>query len=602
MNPVAVLASAALSALGRGASAVDVGEIGDGPRTAVRLEPAGALARVDDAWLDAVPTQSDRAARLLVSVARDLAQQLEVLAPDFRARRVFVSIGTSAGAMHSMQATFASLEDAPRSLAQRANYYAPLDALFETLGLARAEVECVQPLGACASSTLAIGLACRALDAGDCDFAIAGGYDALSDFVISGFAALGALSRRGPEPFRTGRDGLALGEGAALLALVRADSGSRSVLPCVLGFGASADAVHVTAPDREGRGLARAAELALRDAAVAPQAVDLVSAHGTATPYNDSAESKALAHVFAAHRVVVHPWKACIGHALGAAGALEVLAALNALSRGVLPAAHGAGPKEPELAAELLARNASGSPRHALKLSAAFGGLNAALVLGAPGIASTGRAAQHREVELASLGDWVTEGDPERVAELAPNARELAARADSLSELVLAAVAKLVGTLGEPLPQSCAVVVGTGVATLEANERFDQRRRAELPAFPRAFPPTSPNLCAGVCSIAFGLHGPAFTVGASLAGAVEEAFRAAALLVAAGDAAAALVVLAEDAGPVAQQVLRRAGEPALERRARAALLVPGAVTNPGSEPNRRQRSAARWASRAGEGT
>lgn len=600
MNPVAVLASAALSALGRGAPAVDVGEIGDGPRTAVRLEPAGALARVDDAWLDPVSGESERAARLLASVARDLTQQLEVLAPDFRARRVFVSIGTSAGAMHSMQATFASLEGAAPSLAQRANYYAPLEALFTTLGLARAEVECVQPLGACASSTLAIGLACRALDAGECDLAIAGGYDALSDFVISGFAALGALSRRGPDPFRTGRDGLALGEGAALLALVRAAAGS--ALPCVLGFGASADAVHVTAPDREGRGLARAAELALRDAAVSAQAVDLVSAHGTATPYNDSAESKALAQVFAAHRVVVHPWKASIGHTLGAAGALEVLAALNALSRGVLPAAHGAGPKEPELAAELLERNASGSPRHALKLSAAFGGLNAALVLGAPGIASTGRAAQHREVELASLGDWVTEGDPERVAELAPNARELAARADSLSELVLAAVARLVGTLGEPLPESCAVVVGTGIATLEANARFDQRRRAELPVFPRAFPPTSPNLCAGVCSIAFALHGPAFTVGASLAGAAEEAFRAAALLVAAGDAAVALVVLAEDAGPVAQQVLRRAGEPALERRARAALLVPGAATNPGSEPNWRQRSAARWASRAGEAT
>jgi 3-oxoacyl-[acyl-carrier-protein] synthase-1/3-oxoacyl-[acyl-carrier-protein] synthase II len=325
VRPVAVLASAALSALGRGARAVDVGQIGEAPPSAVRVEAAGALARIDDAWLDSAPSEQDRAARLLSSVARDLNEKLERLAPDFRARRVFVCIGTSAGAMHSMQSTFAALERAPRDLARHANYYAPLDELFRSLGLERSRVECVQPLGACASSTLAIGLACRALDADECDLAIAGGYDALSDFVISGFAGLGALSRRGPEPFRVGRDGLALGEGAALVALVRATEGSAP--PCLLGFGASADAVHVTAPDRDGRGLARAAELALRDAGIAPSEIDLVSAHGTATPYNDAAESKALAQVFASHRVVVHPWKASIGHTLGAAGALAVLAA-----------------------------------------------------------------------------------------------------------------------------------------------------------------------------------------------------------------------------------------------------------------------------------
>jgi hypothetical protein len=234
-----------------------------------------------------------------------------------------------------------------------------------------------------------------------------------------------------------------------------------------------------------------------------------------------------------------------------------------------------------------------------LKLSAAFGGLNAAIVLGAPASQRATRE-PHLAAELAAVGDWVTAGDVELVAALAPSARDLAARADSLSELVLAAVASLARTLAEPLPESCAVVVGTGLATLEVNERFDQRRRAALPVLPRAFPPTSPNLCAGVCSIAFGLRGPAFTVGASLAGAGEEAFRTAALLVAARDVAAALVVLAEDAGPVAQQVLRCAGEPAVERRARAALLVPAVQQNRGSEPDWRRVSAARWATRVGQ--
>ncbi|HET9933571.1 MAG TPA: beta-ketoacyl synthase N-terminal-like domain-containing protein [Polyangiaceae bacterium] len=591
MRPVSVLASAAISALGRGTRAAHVGEIGEEPPTAVRLEPAGALARIDDAWLDV--GEGDRAERLLSSAARDLGRRLDELAPDFRARRLFVCVGTSAGAMHSMQAAFASLEGAPQSLARRANYFAPLDGLFSSLGLSRASVKCVQPLGACSSSTLAIGLACRALEAGDCDLAIAGGYDALSDFVISGFAALGALSLRGPAPFRVERDGLALGEGAALIALVRAPEEARA--PCILGFGASADAVHITAPDRDGRGLARAAERALLDAGIVAREVDLVSAHGTATPYNDSAESKALAQLRSEQRAVVHPWKASIGHTLGAAGALEVLAAFDALTRGVLPGARGAGEKEPELAGELLETNSAGAPRVALKLSAAFGGLNAALVLGAAGLQSPGSALAFRPVELAALGESVTTGEPELVASLAPNARDLAARADSLSELVLAAVARLVRSLGAPLPESCAVIVGTGVATLEANERFDQRRRADLPVLPRAFPPTSPNLCAGICSIAWGLRGPAFSVGASLMGAGREAFDVAELLVAAGDAEAALVVLAEDAGPVVERLFRCAGEPVPSRRARAALLVPGVVGNGGSEPNRHRDSAARWA-------
>lgn len=595
MKPVALLASAALSALGRGARAAHVGEVGEPAPSAVKIETCGALARVDDQLIDA--GEGDRAARLLSSVAAELARKLDALAPDFRRRRIFVCVGTSAGAMQSMQQALAQLESASESLARDANYHAPLEALFSALGLSREQVvECVQPLGACASSTLAIGLACRALDEGACDLAIAGGYDALTEFVIAGFSSLGALSRSGPAPFRLGRDGLALGEGAGLVALVRASEDA--TLPRVLGFGASADAVHVTAPDREGRGLARAAERALRDAGVVPSEVGLVSAHATSTPYNDSAESRALAQLFSEPRLVVHPWKAAIGHTLGAAGVLESLAAWDALCRGVLPAAHGHGATEPGLRAELLDRNESGTAPCALKLSAAFGGLNAALVLAGPGTSGAPPGRVQRAVELALLADEVCAGDPQLVAALAPNATELAARADSLSELVLAAVARLVRQLAAPLPESCALIVGTALATIEANERFDHRRRADLPVLPRAFPPTSPNLCAGVCSIAFGLHGPAFSVGASRSSVAEEAFATAALLVASGDAEAALVVLAEDAGPVAQQLLRRAAQPPLRRRARAALLLPKAVDGALLAANWRASAAAGWAALA----
>jgi 3-oxoacyl-[acyl-carrier-protein] synthase-1/3-oxoacyl-[acyl-carrier-protein] synthase II len=597
MKPVAVLASAALSALGRGARATLVGAAGETPRTAVRADPAGALARIEASLF--AESSSERAESLLGCVARDLAAELDRSAPNFRAQRIGAFIGTSAGAMHSMQAAFAAREQAgsiDASLAADANYFSPLRALARELGVGADGMKCVQVLGACASSTLAIGLACRALEAGDCDLAIAGGYDALSEFVIAGFSALGALSRDVPRPFRRERDGLALGEGAALLALVRA-SELEAPAPRIWGFGASADAVHVTAPDREGRGLAAAARAALLDAGLEPNAVGLVSAHGTATLYNDSAEAKALASVFGEQRFVLHPFKAVIGHTLGAAGALESLAAWDAMSRSVLPASVAGGAIEPEFSGELLSANRSGSADAALKLSAAFGGLNAALVLAAPHAVARGAARDLVDVELSALGEWVTAGDPELVARLAPRAIELASRADSLSELVLAAVARLVTLRSEPLPPSCALIVGSGVATIEANERFDQRRRAGLAVLPRAFPPTSPNLCAGVASIAFGLRGPAFTVGASRAGAAEEAFRVARSLVAAGDVEAALVVVAEDAGPVVRDLLAASGCDAPRRGARAALLLPGVRKGSvGREPP--QNPAAEWALQA----
>ena len=145
-----------------------------------------------------------------------------------------------------------------------------------------------------------------------------------------------------------------------------------------------------------------------------------------------------------------------------------------------------------------------------------------------------------------------------------------------------------------PLTWSDFQGVNAGYA-LELNERFDQRRRSQQAAYPRAFPPTSPNLCAGICSIAFGLRGPAFSVGGSLRGAGEEAFGTAALLVGSGDAQAALVVVVEDAGPVAQQILAASREAPIARRARAALLVPQNSASLAPEPNQRRTSAVRWA-------
>ncbi|MFZ5894155.1 MAG: beta-ketoacyl synthase N-terminal-like domain-containing protein [Myxococcota bacterium] len=571
MRPVSVIASAAISALGRGVAATHVGDVGGQAPLGFTFDAGLPLGRVADT--DLVVDARERADRLLATAARDLAAALSAIDSGWRSKRIFVCIGTSAGAMQSMQQAFAQREqqgDVEAELARHANYFAPLAALFSELELSRDAVHCVQVLAACASSTMAIGLACRSLESGDCDLAIAGGYDALSDFVVTGFDALGALTRRVPQPFRQERDGLALGEGAALLALVRAPSANTEV-GRVLGFGSSCDAVHITAPDREARGIERATLAALRDAGLEASSIGLVSAHATATPFNDAAEAKALRRIFS-RLPSLHAWKASIGHTLGAAGALESLAAWDALNRGMLPALGGDGTPDTGLESELAERVRPGDAKHALKLSAAFGGVNAALVLGKRGSVNEGVAGERFDVVLEVLGDWVHDAAPGLLAELAPQAIPLTARADSLSELCLAALARIVQA--RPLPSTTAVIVGTGVATLEANEQFDRRRRAGLSVLPRAFPPTSPNLCAGVCSIVFGLTGPSFSVGASLRGAALEAFTVAELLLGAGDIPAAVVIVAEDAGPAARALLRAAGHEPLPRRARAALLLP----------------------------
>ena len=201
-----------------------------------------------------------------------------------------------------------------------------------------------------------------------------GGFDAVSTLVAAGFEVLRATTASPPpRPFRLGRDGMALGEGAAIVAL-RPSHLAPNARVHVTGFAATSDAVHLTAPDRTGRGLAFAATRALTEAGLAR--VDLVSPHGSATPFSDAAEAQALATALpgTARDVVIHPFKAQIGHTLGASGALEALACVDALTRGLYPAAAGEGDLDPDAHATLVDVTRAGSPRTGLKLSAAFGG------------------------------------------------------------------------------------------------------------------------------------------------------------------------------------------------------------------------------------
>ncbi len=559
-----VVAFGALSALGEGREAFRVAAPGEAPRVAVGRDPelaAAELARPFAARVtlpdDPALSVSERSLRLVVAAARSCGRGLDEVLPGWRARRVGLCIGTSSGGLRRAESYFdeiaAGQVDHEQEKLCEFTYFRGVSAVLAELGLPPSRASLV--LGACASSTLAVGLGSAWLDDGRCDLVIAGGYDAVGVFVAAGFEAIRATSKEGiMRPFCATRDGLVLGEGAALLALVR-EPHPRAI-GYVHGFGASSDAVHLTAPDRTGQGLARAARAAIDAAGEGPK-IGLVSAHATATDFNDAAESRAIAQALGIPRagdVVVHAFKPQVGHTLGAAGALETLAALDALDRGLLPATAGGGaPSTDDDLARTLGETIEGDAGRALKLSAAFGGANAALVLGREprrgGARSLGRAVfVSRAIHVAD------EPTLDALEALTSIPRDKLSRTDRLSRFALGAVGALRDAQG-PL-DGAGIVVGHGLATHETNALFwaSARRRGARLAEPRRFPFTSPNAPCGECSIAYRLTGPGFAVGLGAAGGLE-ALSTAADLVLSGTTDAVVVVAVDDVGPASARLV-----------------------------------------------
>jgi 3-oxoacyl-[acyl-carrier-protein] synthase II len=578
-----MIAIGAVSALGVGVEAYRTGAVGEKAEIAIRPDPVLAAAGLRRPFAARAPEDlgaaksGDRATDLLMLALSQVVSQLDRERPGFRSARLGIALGTSSGGMLTSERFFAARASGlgTAELARGATYFAPFDQALEAFGLASVEPR-TQILAACAASTVALGLALRWLDRGACDVVLAGGYDGLSVFVAAGFEALRATTASRPRPFRLERDGMSLGEGAAVVALVReGDTRGAPVLGRIAGFGASNDAVHITAPDRTGAGLIRAGSAALADAGLPGASIELVSAHGTSTPYNDAMEARAVAALVGASASdgpPVHPFKAQIGHTLGSAGVLESLAAAEALRRGIAPAAAGEGELDPDAAVLLLERAEARPLRSALKLSAAFGGSNAALVLSA---APSGRPGPAFRRAFLSAFAHVDDVDLAALAEATGVPRDRLARLDALCRLGLGAVAALAGSVGRAALAGAGIVAGHGLATIDTNERYDEKKRARgaFAVEPRVFPATSPNAIAGECAIVYGLTGPSFSVGAGLDGATE-ALRAAALLVSAGDADRMVVVAADDAGPVAKDLLRLAGwEGRPLARGAAALLL-----------------------------
>jgi 3-oxoacyl-[acyl-carrier-protein] synthase II len=317
--------------------------------------------------------------------ARDAAQEALASCPLFGGGRAGIAVGTTLAGNGALTQWLASRTGGAEGLS-RCDPGALSRDLAERHG-ARGPVSTVSV--ACASGAAAVGLAAEWIREGCADQVLAGGADAISPFVFSGFDALRALSSSAARPFDVARDGLTLGEGAGFLLLEEEDHARRrgaSIFARVAGYGSGSDAHHMTRPDPEGRGLIRAIDLALLQAGRAPSDVGFVSAHGTGTTFNDAMEEAALAHVLGAkaRTVPVNGIKGAIGHTLGAAGALEAILSVLVLVRQRIPptAGHAISRADSPLA---VVSGAPLSPERpvavALSTSSAFGGTNAALVL-----------------------------------------------------------------------------------------------------------------------------------------------------------------------------------------------------------------------------
>ena len=246
---------------------------------------------------------------------------------------------------------------------------------------------------ACATGSHAIGEAAEVIRRGDAETMICGGSEAVvAALSLSAFKNMGAVSTRNDEPerasrpFDAGRDGFVMGEGAGVLVLESLERARRRgvrVYCELVGYGASADAFHITAPEEAGQGAAWAMERALRDAGLAPGEVDYINAHGTSTPLNDRTETQAIRAVFGSHadQLVVSSTKSMVGHLMGAAGAVEAIACVKSLETGWVHPTLNYETPDPECDLDYVPNEARRlAPGVVLSNSFGFGGHNGCLI------------------------------------------------------------------------------------------------------------------------------------------------------------------------------------------------------------------------------
>lgn len=336
----------------------------------------------------------DRNAQFAIVAAKEALEDAKITVTDDNTHEIGVVLGSGVGGIGTIISEHTVLmQKGPRRVSP---FSVPMMLPDTATGQVAIQFGIRGPnmcvVSACASSNNALGESFEMIRAGRLPMILSGGCEAaINEFAVAAFANMGATSARNNEPtkasrpFDKNRDGFVSGEGAAVLVLESLESAQArgaKIYAEMIGYGTSADAHHITAPDPNGAQYAM--RMALRQAGVAPKQVDYLNAHGTSTPLNDSSETKAIKMVFGedAYGLSISSTKSMTGHLLGAAGAVEALACVKAINTGLIPPTINYETPDPECDLNYTPNTAAHKDvRIAMSNSFGFGGHNAVIVL-----------------------------------------------------------------------------------------------------------------------------------------------------------------------------------------------------------------------------
>ncbi|HEY1476881.1 MAG TPA: beta-ketoacyl-[acyl-carrier-protein] synthase family protein [Chthoniobacterales bacterium] len=342
-------------------------------------------AQIPDGWLEDAPMRLrsayrlHRGARMAGMALREACDSAKGPRPEL------IVVGTTSGGMSFGETYYRRLlaTKSRKGFARLAGNYTPQKSVLDALEANRLRIPAQIVANACSSGANAIGHGFELVSHGLRACVICGGYDPLCELVFVGFDSLQAATPEKIRPFDKNRSGMVLGEGAAFLILESeryAAHRGATALAEIVGYGVSTDTYHLTQPHPSGIGPKLAMQRALESAGLAAGAIDYVNAHGTATIFNDATEGAAISEL--CERVPVSSTKSMMGHALGAAGAIEAVFSVLALCEQFLPANINFAEPDPSWKFNVIGNSSrAGSVDHALSNSIGFGGTNATLIL-----------------------------------------------------------------------------------------------------------------------------------------------------------------------------------------------------------------------------
>ncbi|MFI1162583.1 beta-ketoacyl synthase N-terminal-like domain-containing protein [Streptomyces sp. NPDC020801] len=560
------------------------------------------------------PADLDRCYGLAATAIREALRTSGLDLDTVDRNRVAVVVGSSLGAMPTLEGVHAGLVHEGRLDAQAAAA-SQLPCVGDYIA---AEFDLRGPRvvlsNACAASAVALGYAAELLWKEDVDYVICGGVDPLAALSAYGFSALGALDAEPCSPM-SASSGLTLGEGAGFMVLEPADRaaerGARALAE-LGGYGLSCDGYHQTAPDPSGKGACAAMAQALQTAGLGPDDVDYLNLHGTGTPANDASEPKAVKLLFGSSVPPASSTKSIIGHTLGAAGAVEAVVSTLAIDRGTLPPTINTRGVEQPFGLDVVPdAGRPASPGVVLSNSFAFGGNNASVVLNRPGrpgsaprrtrsvhdvvvtgVAGLAGAAGSTADLLAALAEeracFTGAEHVEGVGEVPVGRIDVksaarginpsrARRMDPLSLLAAAAVADLYGRHGKPSraeAEGTGIVFATGYGPVTSVLQFHKGvlQQGINGANPALFANTVVNAAAGHVAMLHRYRGYTATIANGGTSSVL-ALQLAARVIARGAADRIMVVIADEFPE--QALATQAGLPGYARTAR---VVPGGRT------------------------